>query len=601
MTTCLYATRISICFHSAILVAVCALMVACSSPPPPQREGGGSNSTQRPIFEDLTAEAGLQFVHDAGMSGELYIIELMGAGCGLLDFDNDGDLDLYLVQGHLLEPGYSPQRALRERGAAEVPADRLFRNDLEVMADGTRRVRFTDVTESAGIVAPWYGMGVATGDMDNDGWIDIFVTNWGPNHLWHNNGDGTFTDVAAEVGADDSRWSSSAAFADVNRDGWLDLYVAHYVDFSYATHRVCRDAASAPDYCGPATFNAETDTLLVNRGDGTFEDVSVPAGITGARSPGLGVAVADINSDGLLDIYVANDFNENHLWVNRGDGTFSDEALWSGCAVNWMGERESSMGVDAADFSGDGQDDIFVAHMDRETNTLYLNDGSGLFIDSSRGSGLGATSQRHTTYAGAWMDFDNDGLLDVMNLNGAMVLSNDWAAPGAADPLPEPNQLFRNLGHGKFEEIDATGDPVLEANEISRSGAVGDLDNDGDPDLVITNCNGPARVLLNRSDNDNHWLGLRLLDGDGLRDQLGAYVEVYVQGAPAALVRRARTESGYLTASDPRVLVGLGPATAVERLRVRWPSGKVEQWQGPLVDQYIELREGSGSPVDTIQ
>ncbi len=555
----------------------------------------------RPVFEDLTAEAGLQFVHDAGMSGELYIIELMGAGCGLFDFDNDGDLDLYLVQGHLLEPGYSPQRALREPGATEVAADRLFRNDLEVMADGTRRVRFTDVTESAGIVAPWYGMGVATGDVDNDGWIDIFVTNWGPNQLWHNNSDGTFTDVAAEVGADDSRWSSSAAFADVNRDGWLDLYVANYVDFSYATHRVCRDATSAADYCGPATFNAETDTLLVNRGDGSFEDESVSAGVTGSRSSGLGVAVADINSDGLLDIYVANDFCENQLWVNRGDGTFSEEGLWSGCAVNWMGERESSMGVDAGDFSGDGHDDIFVAHMDRETNTLYLNDGFGLFVDASRGSGLGAPSQRHTTYAGAWLDFDNDGLLDVMFLNGAMKLSNDWAAPGAADPLPEPNQLFRNLGHGKFEEIDATGDPVLEANEISRSGAVGDLDNDGDSDLVITNCNGPARVLLNRSDNDNHWLGLRLLDRDGLRDQLGAYVEVFVHGAPVALVRRARTESGYLTASDPRVLIGLGPASAVDRLRVRWPSGRVEQWDGPPVDRYIELREGSGSPVEPTQ
>ncbi len=540
-------------------------------------------------------------MHDAGMSGELYIIELMGAGCGLLDFDNDGDLDLYLVQGHLLEPGYSPQRALPLSGATEVPADRLFRNDLEVMADGTRKVRFTDVTESAGIVAPWYGMGVATGDVDNDGRIDIFVTNWGPNQLWHNNGDGTFTDVAAKVGADDSRWSSSAAFADMNRDGWLDLYVANYVDFSYATHRVCRDATSAADYCGPATFNAETDALLINRGDGSFEDVSVSAGVTGVRSSGLGVAVADINSDGLPDIYVANDFFANQLWVNRGDGTFSEEGLWSGCSVNWMGERESSMGVDAGDFSGDGHDDIFVAHMDRETNTLYLNDGFGLFVDASRGSGLGAPSQRHTTYAGAWLDFDNDGLLDVMFLNGAMQLSNDWAAPGAVDPLPEPNQLFRNLGQGKFEEIDATGDPVLEANEISRSGAVGDLDNDGDSDLVITNCNGPARVLLNRSDNDNHWLGLRLLDRDGLRDQLGAYVEVFVHGAPVALVRRARTESGYLTASDPRILVGLGPASAVERLRVRWPSGKVEQWDGPPVDRYIELREGSGSPVETTQ
>lgn len=585
----------------AVFATVCVVMAACGSPIPPQEnQSSGEDLAQRPIFNDLTVEAGLSFLHDAGMSGELYIIELMGAGCGLLDFDNDGDLDLYLVQGHLLEPGYSPPDALRKGGIEGVPTDRLFRNDLQVMADGARRVQFTDITESAGIVAPWYGMGVATGDMDNDGWIDIFVTNWGPNQLWHNNGDGTFTNVAAEAGADDSRWSSSAAFADVNRDGWLDLYVANYVDFSYTSHRVCRDATSAADYCGPATYNAETDSLLLNRGDGSFEDVSVASGITTVVCSGLGVAVADINHDGLLDIYVANDFYENQLWINQGGRSFSEEGLWRGCAVNWMGERESSMGVDAGDFSGDGHEDIFIAHMDRETNTLYLNDGSGTFLDASRGSGLGVPSQRHTTYAGAWLDFDNDGLLDVMFLNGAMQLSNDWAAPGAADPLPEPNQLFRNLGQGKFEEIDATGDPVLEANEISRSGAVGDLDNDGDSDLVITNCNGPARVLLNRSGDNNHWLGLRLLDRDGLRDQLGAYVEVFIPDGPT-LVRRVRTESGYQTASDPRVLVGLGEESAIAGLRVRWPNGKMEEWEGPAVDQYVELREGSGSPIEPDQ
>jgi len=553
-------------------------------------------TVRQPVFEDVTRKTGLDFVHDAGMSGELYILELMGAGCAVLDFDNDGDLDLFLLQGHDLDPGYDPRTALRNRGVDGVPTDRLLRNDLEVLADGSRSLRFTDVTVSAGIAGPWYAMGAATGDFDNDGWIDIYVSNWGPNQLWRNNGDGTFSEVASEAGVDDRRWSTSVAFSDLDNDDWLDLYVANYVDFRYSNHRVCRDATSAPDYCGPATFPAETDALLINRRDGSFEDVTAVAGMSGAAYNGLGVTTADFDGDGRLDIYVANDFDENRLWMNRGDGTFSEEALVRGCAVNWMGEKESSMGVEAADFTGDGHDDLFVAHMDRETNTLYVNDGSGAFVDATLGSGLGVPSQRHTTYAGAWLDYDNDGLLDVLNLNGAMHLSNDWASPNANNPLPEPNQLFRNLGGGKFEEIETAGDPILETTEISRSGAVGDLDNDGDSDLVITNCDGPARILLNRVENHHHWLGLRLLDRDGRRDQLGAYVEVFVPNAPT-LTRRAKTDGGYLTASDPRVLIGLGLTASVESVRVRWPDGQVEQWSALPVDRYVDIHQGSGSPV----
>ncbi|MHC4825344.1 MAG: CRTAC1 family protein [Planctomycetota bacterium] len=570
-----------------LLPVLLALAWGCRRTDVPPAEPGAEP------FVDVAAQVGLDFAHVNGMSGELYIVEMMGAGCGLLDYDNDGDLDLYLVQGHPLVADDRSPPASASRSAAAAHRDRLYRNDLVVRPDGSRQLSFTDMTEASGIEAPHYGMGVATGDYDNDGWVDLYLTNFGPNQMWRNNGDGTFSDVTRQTGTEDGSWSVGASFCDYDRDGWLDLFVANYVDFSLKAHRPCYHTSSAPDYCGPDSYAAQPDRLFRNRGDGSFEDASVPSKIAGTYSSRLGVVTADFDDDGWPDIYVANDHDKNLLWINRGDGTFVEEALTRGCALNWSAEAEASMGVEAADFDGDGDTDIIAAHMDGQTNTLWINRGGGFFEDGTRGSGLGENNFRHTTYSPITLDYDNDGGLDVLAVNGAMELFNMWAATGDPHPLREPNQLYRNLGGGRFDDVTETSGRAFKLSAASRGAAAGDVDNDGDTDLLYTNNDGPARLLVNQIGNRRHWLGLRLVDEAGRRDLLGSGVEVIrAEGPP--LVRRVATDGSYGSAGDPRVLIGLGDRAEITAVRVRWPDGRVEEWTGLPVDSYSELRPGTG-------
>ena len=571
-------------------LAASVLLTACQSDDdaPPTAE------PSLPIFTEEAADRGLDFVHFNGMSGELYLAEVMGSGVGLFDYDNDGDLDVYLVQGALIDDTELDEATFPPAEAMRPLSDRLYRNDLE---DG--ELRFTEVRFTEHLSATGYGMGVATGDVDNDGWIDIYVTNLGPNQLLRNRGDGTFEDVTARSGTDDPRWSVSATFVDFDRDGWLDLYVTNYVDFTVAGNKRCKSLTGAPDYCGPISYRPQGDRLLRNRGDGRFEDVSVAAGIAGEAGSGLGVVSGDLDRDGRPDLYVANDGMPNRMWLQHADARFRDEGLNRGSALSLEGMAEAGMGVAASDADGDGDEDLLITHLALETNTLYLNDGAGFFDDATVASGLGTPSYTATGFGVAFLDLDNDGRLDVMAANGAVKVIPELAAEQDPYPVHMPNLLFRNLGAAggsvpRFEHLTSRAGEGFGHSEVSRGLAAGDLDNDGDTDVVISNNSGPVRLLINQLDGERHWLGLRLVAGR--RDALGALVAVEAQGAPT-LWRRVRTGGSYLSASDPRLLFGLDGSTAVESVTVEWPSGKKERFEAE-VDRYTTLVEGSGIEVE---
>ena len=530
---------------------------------------------------------GVDFLHHNDAGGEYRFPEIFGAGAALLDFDRDGDLDLYLVQSGDLSTG--PAIAAR-------PRDRLFRNDLGGPdASGTREMSFVDVSDSAGLRAVGYGMGVATGDFDNDGWPDLYVTNLGSNQLWRNNRDGSFSDVTSSSGADDRRWSVAASFLDYDRDGWLDLYVGNYVSWSPGTHRRCRSEMSLPDYCGPQSFRPEHDLLLRNRGDGTFEDVSVITGVGTVAGPGLGSIALDADGDGWLDLYVANDQEPNFLWLNEAGARFRERAQELGLAVNGDGLAEAGMGVVGGDFDRDGDEDLFLSHLTHQTNTLYVNAG-GVFEDGTARYGLGIASWPFTGFGIAWIDFENDGWLDLFVANGAVNVLPDLSLRGDAFPFHQRNQLFSNLAGERFVEIEGSAGEIASVSRVSRGTAAGDLDNDGDQDLVVTNNQGEAEVHLNISGELGSWIGLQVLSRHGGRDALGALIEIR-RADLAVVVRRVRTDGSYASASDPRVHVGLGARGSVEAVRVRWVDGGVDEWVGLGVGEYHTLREGEGRTV----
>jgi enediyne biosynthesis protein E4 len=548
-------------------------------------------------FVDRAAEYGLDFIHFNGMSGEFYYPEIMGPGVALLDYDNDGDLDVYIVQGQML--GDTPLSAATFP-PPEPLRDRLFRNDLTIHPDGTRTVRFVDVTNEAGIDVRTYGMGVAVGDYTNNGYPDIYRTGLNGSVLLRNNGDGTFTDVTAESRTGNpGGWGVSAAFVDINRNGWLDLFVGNYLVYSLAGDLDCLSVAGQRDYCPPNSYRAQPDRLYRNDGDGTFTDITSSALIGGAYGPALGVSTADFNGDGWMDIYVANDGEANQLWINQRDGTFRDTALLAGAAVNADGNAEAGMGVDAGDFDNNGSEDLFLTHWTAQTNTLYVNDGTGNFLDQTARSGLGPPSLAKTGFGTAWFDYDNDGWLDLLVVNGGVAVIESQARAEDKFPLRQTDQLFRNLGNGRFEDVSARAGAVFTELHVGRGAAFGDIDNDGGTDVVVANTAGPVQLLINVAGNRNRWLGLRLVGGPdggggyGRRDMLGARVEIVRDDGPP-LWRRARSDGSYASANDPRVLVGLGASAGPQRVRVHWPSGRVEEWRDLGIDRYHTLVEGSG-------
>jgi hypothetical protein len=577
-------TRIS---HARLAASGCGLLFAVMF-----ASAGGAATGE--LFSEQAEALGIDFVHFNGMSGEYYMVEDLGGGGALFDYDNDGDLDVYLVQGTMLGPKTLAD-ALFPPQPGKPLRDRLYRNDLFAGPDGTRTLRFVDVTEASGIRSAGYGMGVTVGDYDNDGWVDIYVNNYGKNELWRNNGDGSFSDVTDKAGVGEERLSVSSAFVDYDRDGYLDLFVTNYVHFTPEGNRICSAPDGSRDYCSPLIYVPAPDRLYRNRGDGTFEDVTAKSGIAREFGNGLGVVVADFNGDGWPDIYVANDGMLNQLWTNQKDGTFADDALISGTAVNMEGSAEASMGVDAVDVDGDGDEDLFMTHLLGETNTIYINNGEGWFEDRTVSTGLAAPSQGYTSFGTAWLDVDNDGWLDLYIANGGVNIFLTLVQQRDPYPLHQTNQLFLNLGGGQFREITGKAGKVFELSEVSRGVASGDVDNDGDADLLVVNNNGRARLLINNQGDRQHWLGLRLVDKSG-RDALGARVRVE-RPKRGPLWRRARVDGSYASASDPRVLVGLASSATLGIVRVYWPSGRVEQWSGLEADRYTTLREGDGQEV----
>ncbi len=561
----------------AVAITTAAALRPGSAPPPAM-----------PLFREVAAQTGLSFQHFTGSSGEYYIPEILGAGGALVDYDGDGDLDVLLLQGLMLDPGLAPEQSRFPPAPGQPRGHRLFRNDLE----GRGGLRFTDVSERSGIQAPSYGMGVAVGDYDNDGDPDLYLTGLSGGALYRNEG-GRFSDVTAASGSGSDGWGTSATFLDYDRDGDLDLFVARYIDFTVAGNKKCFDAVGARDYCLPAVYRAVPDRLYRNEGGGRFSDVTEAAGILKADGPGLGVVAADFDADGWIDLYVTNDGAPNQLWINRGDGRFEDQGLVSGTAYNAEGLPEGSMGIAAADFDGDSDEDLFVTNLPRETSTLYLNQGKGLFQDATDAWGLGLPSATRTGFGTQFFDYDNDGWLDLFVANGAVTIVEKLR--GSAYPFQERNQLFKNPGRAPFRETSEEAGPALALSEVSRGAAFGDIDNDGDVDVLVTNNNGPVRLLLNDAGSRDHWLQVRLRGTGDNADGIGAKVGVVRAGAPT-LWRRAHTDGSYLSASDPRIHFGLGEDTDVEAVLVEWPSGRREAWLRPGFDRLLTLRQGTGQP-----
>ena len=580
--------------RAGFVVAAVCLLAACrgGSAPVAERSSGAAPAPGSEWFAERAKETGLDFVHFNGMSGEVYYPEIMAPGVALLDYDNDGDLDVYVVQGQMLGRGKTLKDAIYP--PAEPLRDRLFRNDLSTGADDRPALRFTDVTDQSGIDVRTYGMGVAAGDIDNDGWVDIYRTGLDGAVMLRNNGNGTFSDVTAKSGtANRGSWSVPAAFVDFDRDGWLDLYVGNYLIYSVEGDIDCLSVSGTPDYCPPNSYRAQPDRLYRNRGNGTFEDVTTRALTGGAYGPALGVSTADFDGDGWIDIYVGNDGTANQLWINQRNGTFKDTAFLAGAAVSGGGNAEASMGIDAGDFDNDGDEDIFVTNWMAQMNVLYVNVGGGLFEDRRAATGLGSPSLAKTGFGAAWFDYDNDSFLDLLAVNGSVAIIEAQARAKDPFPLRMANQLYRNLGNGRFEDVTGRAGKAFALTEVSRGAAFGDIDNDGDTDVVIGNAAGPLHLLINNVGNANHWIGLRLVGAAATRDMLGARVTITRASGPA-LGRRARSDGSYASANDPRVLAGLGASTDRPRVRVQWPDGRSEEWAEVPIDRYTTLVQGTG-------
>ena len=530
-------------------------------------------STNPVFFDEVAEKSGVNFHHISGAIGKRFTLEITGAGVGVLDFDNDGLLDIWIIQGG----------PLKDR-SGDLPSDRLFRN---VSTNG--ELAFVDVTDESGVSATEYGMGIATGDVDNDGDTDVFLANFGRNQLFINQ-DGVFTEQLDSEVSVPKEWSLSASFADLNQDGLLDLYVANYMEFPPINkYKVCRRLSTRKGYCAPSNFEPTADRLYLNVGKGQFQDVSSASGIDSLKERGMGVVVNDFNADQLPDIYVANDMAMNFLWYNNGDLTFTENALRSGVAVNGHGMREASMGIAIGDWDKDFDADLFLTHDLKESNTLYVNEQPGWFSDGSVLSGVASSSFSKTGFGTFFFDVENDGDLDLFIANGSVSMIDSQRSKRIEPPLRQKNQLLLNEG-GKFTEMTEAGFQDLE--EVSRGAAFADLDNDGDFDIVVSNNEGPTRIHSNQAEEtQNHWLGLDVRHEHG--PAVGATVRVG-ENAPTRLT--VRSDGSYASASDMRVLAGLGGLAEPQVVVVRWSDGTVQQFNDLAVDQYHVLRKSTTSP-----
>lgn len=541
----------------------------------PAKAAASSGALEPPWFTNVVEGSGLTFQHRSGASGRYWLPEMETGGVGLIDYDGDGLLDVVCINGGSLDP---------QKPAA--PGHRLYRN--------LGNWKFADVTAAAGLhIAGGYGMGCAVADYDGDGRPDLYITQLGSNRLFRNRGNGTFEDVTEKAGVAVNSWSTSAAFVDYDGDGRLDLIVVNYVKWSPAVEMECFSAGGRRDYCSPKNYNAPAPVALFhNRGDGTFEDVTHAAGVDHAYGNGFGVATGDFNRDGRIDFFISNDATPNQLWLNQGGGKFVDDAPLRGCALNSMGVPRAGMGVVAFDVMQRGWLDLFITHLVGEGNGLFLNQ-SGAYLDSVSGDGPMAGSLPFTGFGVGFADFNLDGEPDLYVANGRVRLGGrDWSP---TDPYAEPNSLHRGLGGGRFKLVEPAGGTAEPLIATSRGLAIGDLDNDGAPDLVVINRDGPVHLLRNRigASSGGKWIGFQPVDRAG-RECRNALFRLESGGR--LQWRQHQPNEGYCSSQDPRVHFGLGGKSSSAHLWVRWPDGTAEDFGIREAGGVYQIRAGTGIP-----
>jgi hypothetical protein len=526
-------------------------------------------------FEDITSRLGINFQYQASHTSRKYLPETMGAGVALFDYDNDGRLDIFLVNGAPLSDP-TPKGTIPQKTGPPY-WNRLYHQKQ----DGT----FEDVTEKAGLQGAGYGMGVAVGDYDNDGFEDLYVTAYGGNRLYHNNGNGTFTDVTAKAGVGGSGWSTSAAWVDLDNDGFLDLVVLRYLEWDFDEIWCGEHKEGYRAYCHPDFFKPVAPLVYHNNGNGTFTEVAQKIGL-GKPGKGLGIALADYDRDGHIDLFIANDSMVEFLYHNKGQGTFEEVALLSEVAVDIDGRTYAGMGVDFADYNNDGFPDLVVTDLANQRYALYLNNGDGSFAYASMATGLGRMTIAHSGWGVRFLDYDNDGWKDILIAQGHDLDTIEKTNPGLR--YREPMLLARNTGHG-FVDVSLDAGKVFRQSWVARGMAIGDLDNDGRIDAVVTTNEGPAYVLHNETATQNHWLLLKLVGHKSNRDAIGAEVRIVTANGPQFAT--VTTASSYLSSSDKRVHFGLAKENVVQKIEIRWPSGIVQTLKDIQADQILQIDE----------
>ena len=528
------------------------------------------------FFVDVAKESGIEFVHYNAVTVEKYMVESIGSGGGFFDYDGDGDVDIYLLNGAPLPGSVEPR---------ETPVNALYRNDGEG--------KFTDVSTVAGVADAGWGMGMAAADIDNDGDVDLYVTNFGPNVLFRNNGDGTFADRTNEAGVAAGGWSTSAAFGDMDGDGFVDLYLCRYVDFRLDNHKFCGNLAKdLKAYCHPDVYNVEPSILFRNNGDGTFADVTKEAGVHVADDgKSLGVVWGDYDNDGDADIYVANDSMRNFLFKNDGKGNFEDVTLLAGVGYSEDGQTQAGMGTDFADYDGDGWLDLISVHLDFEYNALYKGDASGVFTDVSYNTGLAEPSLNFVGFGAFFIDYDNDSHVDLFVGNGHII--DNIHLFNSVSTYRERNHMFRNRGDGVFDEVGQTLGKSFAVENVVRGASSADYDQDGDEDILVNVSGDAPQLLRNDGGNRKGWLALQLVGRESNRSAVGARVTVRV--GERTFIKEVKAGFSFLSQGGLELVFGLGDAENADNVRIRWPSGEVQDLGGFPSDSRLILLEKVGA------